>query len=110
MRWRRATRRLRDTLPGEIERLQATLTELAQQKDALNLEISDLKGVRETLFAARAEAAALTARIDALEARYQESATRCQVKSKGCRPLWLNLGGRKMPLTLKSQTSRVSGN
>ena len=31
-----------------------------------------MKGVRESLFAARAETAALAARNDALEARYQE--------------------------------------
>jgi uncharacterized coiled-coil DUF342 family protein len=62
----------RDTLPGEIERLQATLADLAKRKDVLDLEISDLKGVRESLFAARAETAALAARNDALEARYQE--------------------------------------
>ena len=63
---------LRDTLPGEIERLQATLAELAERKDTLELSISDLKGLRESLFAARAETAALAARNDALEARYQE--------------------------------------
>ena len=62
----------RETLPGEIERLQASLAELAKLKDALDLEISDLKAVRESLFAARAETAALAARNDALEARYQE--------------------------------------
>jgi predicted nuclease with TOPRIM domain len=62
----------RETLPAEIEKLQASLAELATQKDALDLEISGLKGVRESLFAARAETAALAARNDALEARYQE--------------------------------------
>jgi len=60
------------TLPGEIERLQASLDKLANQKDALDLEISDLKGIRESLFAARAETAALAARNDALEAHYQK--------------------------------------
>jgi uncharacterized coiled-coil DUF342 family protein len=65
-------RRSRETLPGEIKKLQATLDELATQKDALDVEISDLKGIRESLFAARAETAALAARSDALEARYQE--------------------------------------
>jgi chromosome segregation ATPase len=66
----------RETLPAEIEKLQARLDELAKQKDALDLEVSDLKGVRESLFAARAETAALAARNDALEARHRSSATR----------------------------------
>jgi AAA domain (dynein-related subfamily) len=61
-----------ETLPAEIEKLQATLGELAKQKDALDLEISDLKSARESLFAARAETAALAARNDALETRHQE--------------------------------------
>jgi uncharacterized coiled-coil DUF342 family protein len=62
----------RETLPAEIEKLQATLAELAKQKDALDLEISELRGFRESLFAARAETAALAARNEALEARHQE--------------------------------------
>ena len=45
----------RETLPDEIEKLRATLDELAKQRNALDLDISDLKGARELLFAARAE-------------------------------------------------------
>ena len=61
-----------ETLPAEIEKLQATLGGLSKQNDALDLELSDLKSVRASLFAARAETAALAARNDALEARHQE--------------------------------------
>ena len=61
---------LTETLPDEIERLRAELAALAGKRDALDQEISQIKGVRESLFAAREETAALAARNDALEAHY----------------------------------------
>jgi uncharacterized coiled-coil DUF342 family protein len=62
----------RDVLPGQIEELRAKLVALANEKTALDEDISRLKGVRESLFTAREETAALAARNDALEARYRE--------------------------------------
>ena len=63
---------LRETLPREIDDLRAKLTALAGEKVSLDQEVSQLKGVRESLFAAREETASLAARNNALEARYQD--------------------------------------
>lgn len=63
---------LRETLPREIDDLRAKLTALAGEKASLDQEVAQLKGVRESLFAAREETASLAARNDALEARYRE--------------------------------------
>ncbi len=74
---------LRETLPGEIEELHARLVELVNEKAVLDKEISQLRGVRESLFAAREETAALAVRNDALEARYKELRETLPEETKG---------------------------
>ena len=63
---------VRETLPGDIAALHTELDKLTNEKAALVQEVSQLKGARESLFTARDETAALTARNSALQARHQE--------------------------------------
>lgn len=74
--------RRRDTLPGEIAALIADVTRLEGGKTAMLDEIAQLKGVRESLHAARDEHAATMAKVAELQARYGELAGTLPAKMK----------------------------